>query len=317
MEQQISNSELLRVAYDDELLRKELRRQSGKLWPQILSAMKSGSEHPSAKVAVEWIKQIVDESKDLIASMLAKQDLGEYPIHVNGFDQLCSIWAPDFGTSGPFLSHEDAINFAQDLWSEFLTNDEVTLYRFPSSRFADKAAMARARIEIKNKSLERYSLLHHEYSRVGDDRYLRHPRRQSEKGPPISGSQLAESLVPQTGKINDELLGQLKATGWDQLILKIERVAKRRIKKYRVEEAKKNASFTKAVVAFFDHFLGGRDNTDSKLLEAAALAWVWRDFDLTEDHPEYEDRIGVIQRYARQKQFEALNAYINAKKTIK
>jgi hypothetical protein len=316
MNQEISDTDLLRVAYDDELFRKELRRQSGKEWRQLLAALKSGTEHPSAKVAVEWIKQIVDESRDEIATFIAKQDFGEYPICVFGFDQLCSIWVPEFDSHGPFLSHDDAIGFVQSEWSEFLISDEVTLNRFPGSRSADKAAMARARRAVKKTPLVRYHLEHHEYSRVGTDKYLRHPRRQSEVGPPISGTQLAGLLVTKNGGISEELRGQLQATGWDQLISKIDRVVERKRKKYEAETAKSNAAFTKAVVKFFDEFLDGRDNKDANLLDAAARAWVWRGFDLAEDHPDYEDRAGGIQRYARQRHYEALHSYINAKQKL-
>jgi len=312
MEEETSDSELLRVAYDDELLRKELRRQSGKEWPQLLAALKSGHEHPSSKSAVEWIKQILDECRNEITTMIAKQDFGEYPICIFGFDQLCSIWIPEFGTRGPFLSHDEAIKYAQSAWSEFLTSDEVTLHRFPASRSANKAAKARARRAVKKTLPVRYRLEHHEYSRVGIDKYLRHPRRQSEIGPPISGSQLAESLVSKIGEISEELRGQIEATGWSQLISKIDRVAAHKRKKYEAEISKSNAALNKAVVKFFNEFLDGQDKNDAKLLDAAASAWVWRDFNLAEDHPDYEDRAGAVQRYARQRHYEALNAYKNS-----
>ena len=316
MEQEISDSDLLRVAYDDELFRKQLRLESGKEWPQLMAALKSGPEHPSAKSAVEWIKEIVNESRDEIATMIAKQDFGEYRIFIFGFDQLCSIWVPDFGTHGPFLSHDDAISFAEGEWSEFLTSNEVTLHRLPASRSADKTAKARARRAVKTTPLVRYRLEYYEYSRVGVDKYFRHPRRQSEIGPPISGSQLAESLVSYVGGISEELRGQLQATGWDQLISKIDRVVERKRKTYEAEIVKSNAGFTKVVVKFFDKFLDGRDNKDVNLLDAAARAWVWRGFDLAKDHPEYEDRAGAIQRHARQRYYEALNAYSDAKQKL-
>ena len=316
MDQETSDSELLRVAYDDELCRKELRRQSGKEWPQLLAALKSGHEHPSAASAIEWIKQIVDECRNEITTMIAKQDFGEYPICIFGFDQLCSIWVPEFGTRGPFLSHDEAIKYAQSAWSEFLTSDEVTLHRFPASRSADKAAKARARRAVKKTLPVRYRLEHHEYSRVGVDKYLRHPRRQSEIGPPLSGNQLAESLVSKIGEISEQLRGQLQATGWSHVVSKVDRIAVQKRKKYEADNEKSYAAVTKAVVKFFDEFLDGQDKNDAILLDSAASAWVWRGFDLAEDHPDYEDRAGAIQRYARQRHYEALNAYRESKQKL-
>ncbi len=314
MKQEFSDADLLRVAYDDELFLKQLRIQSGKEWPQLLAALKSGPAHPSAKSAVEWITQIVNESRYEIATMVAQQDFGEYQIYVYGFDQLCSIWAPEFDTQGPFLSHYDAISFAKDEWSEFLKSNEVMLHRATTSRSAAKSEKARARGAIKSAPSVRFRLESHEFSRVGFDKYLRHPNRQSEITPPISGTQLAESLVSKFGELSKELKSQLEATGWEELIPKIDRIAKRKRKKYDVEIAKSNAAFTKEIVKFFNEFLDGRDNKDANLLDAAALAWVWRGFDLAEDHPDYEDRAGAIQRYARQKHYEALNVYSNTSK---
>jgi hypothetical protein len=316
MKQEISDADLLRVAYDDELFLKQLRVQSGKEWPQLLAALKSGPEHPSAKSAVEWITQIVNESRYEIATMDAQQDFGEYQIYVYGFDQLCSIWAPEFDTQGPFLSHDDAISFAKDEWSEFLKNDEVMLHRATNSRSAAKSEKAKARGAIKSTPSVQFSLESHKYSRVGADKYLRHPNRQSEIASPISGTQLAESLVSKFGGLSKELKSQIEATGWQELINKIDRIAKRKRKKYDIEIAKSNAAFTKEVVKFFNEFLDGRDNKDANLLDAAARAWVWRGFDLAEDHPDYEDRAGAIQRSARQRHHEAINAYSNTKQKI-
>jgi len=316
MKQEFSDADLLRVAYDDELFMKQLRVQSGKEWPQLLAALKSGPEHPSAKSAVEWITQIVNESRYEIATMVAQQDFGEYQIYVYGFDQLCSIWAPEFDTYGPFLSHDDAISFAKDEWSEFLKSNEVMLHRPTTSRSAAKSKKAIPKGTIRSKPLVRFRLETHEYSRVAADKYLRHPSRQSEITPPISGTQLAESLVSKFGEFSNELKSQLEATGWQDLISKIDRIAKRKRKKFDVEIAKSNATFTKEVVKFFNEFLDGRDNKDANLLDAAARAWVWRGFDLAKDHPDYEDRAGAIQRYARQRHYEALNAYSNTKQKM-
>ena len=316
MKQEISDSDLLRVASDDERFMKQLHLQSGKEWPQLLAALKSGPTHPSAKSAVEWITQIVNESRDEIATMVAKQDLGEYQIYVYGFDELCSIWAPEFDTQGPFLSHDDAISFAKDEWSEFLKSDEVVLHRVTNSRSAAKSEKAKARGANKSTPTVQFRLESHEYSRVGVDQYLRHPNQQSEIASPISGTQLAESLVSKFGELSKEIKSQLEATGWQDLIFKIDRIAKRKRKKYDTEIAKSNAAFTKEVVKFFNEFLGGRDNKDANLLDAAARAWVWRGFDLAEDHPDYEDRAGAIQRYARQRHYEALKAYSNTKKKM-
>jgi hypothetical protein len=313
MKQEISEYDLLRVASEDERFMKQMNLQSGKEWPHLLAALNSGTAHPSAKSAVKWITQIVNESRDEIATIVAKQDLGEYQIYVYGFDQLCSIWAPEFDTQGPFLSHDDAISFAKERWSEFLKNDEVILHRATNSRSAAKYEKAKARDTIKSTLPIKFRLESHEYSRVGVDKYLRHPKRQSEIASPISATQLAETLLSKFGGLSKEIKSKLEATGWQELISKIDRIAKRKRKQYDLEIAKLNAAFTKEVVKFFNDFLDGRDNKDAKLLDEAASAWVWRGFDLAEDHPEYEDRAGAIQRYARQRHNEALNAYKHAK----
>lgn len=308
-----SDADLLRVAYDDERLRKELCRSVGKEWPQIRTALKLGPSHPAAESAVDWIKQILHESRDSIATLTAKGDHGEYPICVFGFDQLCTVWVPEFDQQGLFLSHDDAIDYACNTWSEFLTDDAVLLDRFPASRAADQRAKKRAKVKALQTPLARFPIETHEYSKVGRDKYLRHPRRQYEVGPPFTGNQLAQSLVNVIGSNLVDLQKQLKATGWEDLILKVERIAAQRMKRHETEEAKGRAQFTKAVVKFFDNFLQDKNSTDAALLDAAAHAWVWKGFDLDENHPDYEDRAGGILRYARQLHYEALNAYLAAK----
>lgn len=310
MREEVSDSDLLRVAYDDERLRRELCRSSGKEWPQLLGALKSGPTHPSADSAIEWIKQLVYESRDTVATLTAKQDCGEYAICIYGFDQLCSIRALDFGQQGPFLSHDDAINFALDNWSEFLVSNEVELHRFPSSRAAVRALAAKEKRKAKKAPLVRYKLDFHEYSKVGRDKYYRYPRRPSEEGPPLSGSQLANSLVNYVGTISSELIEQLNATGWDEVISKVNRIAAQRKKQYEMAGAKNRAAFTNEVCKFFRAFLKGKDSNDPDTLDAAARAWVWRDFNIPENHPDYEDHAGAIQRHARQRHYGALNAYL-------
>ena len=313
MNDEISNSELLRVAYDDELLRKELRRQSGKEWPQLLAALKSGPKHPSAELAVGWIKQIVGESREKIATLIAEQDCGEYLIYIFGFDQICSIWVPEFGSQGPFLSHDDAINFALDSWSEFLTSDEIELHRGPSSRAEVKAAKERAKRDANKAPVVKFRIDFYEYSKVGRNKYYRHPRRIYEQAPPFTAHQLASSLVNKIGSNSKELMAQIVATGWDDLILQFNRVSEKRIKKYQMDAAKGRALFAKSIVKFFDNFLQGKNNRDAEALDSAAHAWVWRNLTVTKDHPEYEDRAGAIQRYGRQMHREALGAYLTEK----
>lgn len=313
MRNHIPEAELLKVAFDDELFRQELQARSGKEWPQLLAALKTGTTHPKAQDALAWINQLVSESCETIATLTAAQDFGAYHIEVFGFDQLCRVWAPDFGETGPFLSHDDAISFAQDEWSEFLTGEGVALERFPKSRAADRTAAKKAKREAKKIPLVRYPLDDCDYSKIGASTYLPHPRHRGQSSTPITGRQLADALTDECGDLSDELLQQLKATGWKKLIAQVERVAKRKQEKVEAQEARDEASFTRAVVKFFDKFLARRNNKDEDLLDAAARAWVWRDFDLDESHPHYEDRAGGIQRYAGQLHREALSAYRAAK----
>lgn len=313
MRNDIPEAELLKVAFDDELFRQELQARSGKDWPQLLAALKTGTTHPKAQHALAWIDQLVSESCETIATLRAAQDFGAYGIEVYGFDQLCRVWAPDFGETGPFLSHDDAISFAQDEWSEFLTGDGVARERFPKSRAADRAEAAKAKREAKKVPLPRYRLNDLDYSKIGVNTYRPYPRQWGQSCTPLTGNQLAETLIKDIGDLPQSLRQQLQATGWESLIAKVERVAKRKKKRFQAQEAREEARFTKAVVKFFDRFLAGRDGSDDKLLDAAAREWVWRDFDLDENHPHYEDRVGAIQRYARQLHYQALNAYVAAK----
>jgi hypothetical protein len=306
-----TDAELLKVAFDDERLRKELRSSSGTEWSQILEALKVGDCHPNAKNTVEWIKQLARESRDTIATLTASQDHGPYEIDVFGFDQICTVWAPEYGQSHLFLSHEDAISFVLDEWSEFLVNEDVALRRLPASRSANRPSKGGKNLAIKEIIPIRHQLEHHEYSRVSTDKYYRHPQRQSEEGPPISGSQLADSLVNEDGEISAELRKQLNATGWAQLLEKVEVVAKRKRKKSEAESKKENGKFTRAVVKFFNGYLRGKEGNKAELLDAAARAWVWRGLDLDQSHPDYEDQVGAIQRYARQEHYLALKAYLS------
>jgi hypothetical protein len=52
--------------------------------------------------------------------LIAEQDFGEYPITIFGFDQLCMVWAPGYGETGPYLSHDEAIDYAMSNWSHLL-----------------------------------------------------------------------------------------------------------------------------------------------------------------------------------------------------
>ncbi len=262
----------------------------------------------------------MSECRDEIATLVAEQDFGAYPITVFGFDQLCMVWAPEYGETGPFRSHDDAIDFAMSNWSEFLVEDSLKVLRPPASRSGDTTVKAAASLPpAPPKPIQaRFRIGLHEYSRLSPQEYLRYRRSFHGSDEMLSSTELAHNLTSEWEDVPDEIQQQVRAAGWDGLLIQM--VALSRLKQpARVEaENELESNLTKQVAVFIDDHIAGRVDTDGNLLKAAALAWAWRGLDdpaISEDDPLYEDTIGARSRQARPRYFEALNLYAEAKRS--
>jgi len=118
-----TREELLAAAQDDELFQQELSIQAGEDSALVLEALKAGIGHPKSDEVLDWIEQLVSECRDPITQYTAEQDQGQYSIEIFGFDCLCQVWAPEYGATGPFASHQAAMNYVESTWGEFLTDD--------------------------------------------------------------------------------------------------------------------------------------------------------------------------------------------------
>ena len=315
-----SPAELLETARDDERFRQELAAQAKQDYPALIAAIEAGPEHPFAAKALDWIANLVNDCRDEIATLVAKQDFGAYSITVYGFDQLCIVCAPDYGGTGPYLSHDDAIDFAMSNWGEFLVEDSLKVFREPASRSLEAAAKTAAPsppAPPKPKQA-RFRIGAHEYSRINPEKYLRYRSSFHGSDELLSSTELAHNLTSEWEDVPDAIQQQVRAAGWDDLLVQM--VALSRFKQsLRVEaETSYETAISKQIVAFIDEHIAGRKDDDGKLLQAAALAWAWRGLDdpaISEDDPLYEDTMGARSRQARPRYFEALNLYAKAKES--
>ncbi len=294
-------AELLEAALDDELFRQELAAQAEQNYPSLIATIEAGPEHPSAKQALDWITCLVGECRDEIATLIAEQDFGEHPITIFGFDQRCMVWAAEYGENGPYLSHDEAIDYAISNWGEFLVEDSLKVFRLPASRSGDAAVRAAASLPpLPPKPIQaRFRIGMHEYSRLSPQEYLRDRRSFHGSDEMLSSTELAHNLTSEWEYVPAEIQQQVRAAGWDGLLIQM--VALSRLKQpARVEaENELESNLTKQVVVFIDDHIAGRVDTDGNLLNAAALAWAWRGLDdpaIIEDDPLYEDTIGARSR---------------------
>jgi len=313
-----SPAELLETARDDERFRQKLAVQAQQDYPSLITAIEAGPEHPFAAEALDWIANLVNECRDEIATLVAEQDDGAYPITVFGFDQLCMVWVPQYDDTGPFLSHGDAIHFAMSNWGEFLVEDSLKVFRKPASRSRDAAAKTAASLPpAPPKPVQaRFRIGAHEYSRISPETYLRYRKSFHGSDEMLSSTELADNLTSEWKDVPDGIQQQVRAAGWDDLLVVM--VALSRVKQsLRVEaETSYETAITEQIVAFIDDHIAGRNDDNGELLKAAALAWAWRGLDdpaISEDDPLYEDTMGARSRQARPRYFEALNLYARAK----
>lgn len=306
-------NELLAVALYDQRFRQELSTRAGDDLTTLLSALQTGIDHPKAGEAIDWIEQLVSECREPIARYSAKQDQGVYPIEIFGFDCLCMVWAPEYGSTDPLLSHDAAFRYVESNWGEFLVNWQPEVLRFshdrllPTTQFeaaAKKAAAARERFQLGND----------EYSNVGPDLYRRHRRRLLEGSETLTTQQLVLRLCSQS--MDDKRLQrQLKVAGWHSLGEEIADARRQRsIAAAEVDRRSKEVAAAEAV-AFIENFLAGREDPDGQLVEVAAREWAWGgkgNVVISHDESNAPNPI-----YARQRYYSALNAYATANNETK
>lgn len=304
--------ELLASAVNDELFLNELHLQAGNDAAAVLEALNFGIEHPDVAEALSWIEQLVSECRKRVAAYTAEQDNGHYPIEIFGFDHLCQVWAPEYGTTGPFASHQEAMSYVSANWHEFLVDDQPEIFRFPSERPLASPPLGALRKKSVNTS-KRYKIGHAMYSSVGPDLYMRHRRGLFSSDERLTTQQLVLQLVSEWGRADEKIiLKQLKATGWDGIAEEVEQVKGRKDTERAEAERRRKDTYEAEAVAFIDNFLAGREDLDGKLVDEAARKWSWGE---QGEKAQSDDETSAISyTYARQRYYEALHAYAAAMK---
>ena len=114
---------LLHAAKEDEALLARLGRSKA---PECIAALTKikASEGPAAPdESTDVVLDLLENYGRTIATFTAEQDRGEYEIQIEGFSRLCVVVAPEYGTTGPFGSHDDAASYVRWSWGEFLKNE--------------------------------------------------------------------------------------------------------------------------------------------------------------------------------------------------
>lgn len=282
----------------------------------LLSALEVGLAHPNAQDALDRIEEVLTESQDLVASYTASESNGAYPVNIYGFDHLCYVHAPEYGSTGPFPSHAAAMNYVEQNWCDLLDGNPPEVFKFavetPRSvrQSPSKPSSQNTASDGEPLVLQRHRIGDFDYSKIGPESYRRHRKTFLDGDETLSTEQLIARLCKDS-RVDDERLNRLLvAAGWGDVAQKVAD-RRRRIRSENAEAARhRKAAFTADVIAFIDAFLDGREDPDGKLVDAAALKWARG---VHADHTPNDDESDLPNPvYARDRYYAALHAYHHA-----
>lgn len=149
MKKLLTFEEIRRYLIDDAHVRDEIARTFKSDTPTILTSLARGEELllPNADVDTFLIDLLHNDGR-IYKRYTAHGSYGGYHIDIRGLGGVYFYWAPEFDTTGYFLSVEDASDAIGWNWADNLVSSKGRIYRLPFVRNAEATEIALSEVGI-------------------------------------------------------------------------------------------------------------------------------------------------------------------------
>jgi len=159
MKKLLTFEEIRRYLIDDAHVRDEIARTFKSDTPTILTSLAKGEELqlPNADVDTFLIDLLHNDGR-IYKRYTAHGSYGGYHIDIRGLGGVYFYWAPEFDTTGYFLSVEDASDAIGWNWADNLVSSKGRIYRLPFVRNAEATEIALSEVGIAASAVGRKTL---------------------------------------------------------------------------------------------------------------------------------------------------------------
>lgn len=159
MKKLLTFEEIRRYLIDDAHVRDEIVRTFKSDTPTILTSLARGEELqlPNADVDTFLIDLLHNDGR-IYKRYTAHGSYGGYHIDIRGLGGVYFYWAPEFDTTGYFLSVEDASDAIGWNWADNLVSSKGRIYRLPFVRNAEATEIALSEVGIAASAVGRKTL---------------------------------------------------------------------------------------------------------------------------------------------------------------
>lgn len=159
MKKLLTFEEIRRYLIDDAHVRDEIARTFKSDTPTILTSLARGEELqlPNADVDTFLIDLLHNDGR-IYKRYTAHGSYGGYHIDIRGLGGVYFYWAPEFDTTGYFLSVEDASDAIGWDWADNLVSSKGRIYRLPFVRNAEATEIALSEVGIAASAVGRKTL---------------------------------------------------------------------------------------------------------------------------------------------------------------
>lgn len=159
MKKLLTFEEIRRYLIDDAHVRDEIARTFKSDTPTILTLLARGEELqlPNADVDTFLIDLLHNDGR-IYKRYTAHGSYGGYHIDIRGLGGVYFYWAPEFDTTGYFLSVEDASDAIGWNWADNLVSSKGRIYRLPFVRNAEATEIVLSEVGIAASAVGRKTL---------------------------------------------------------------------------------------------------------------------------------------------------------------
>ena len=159
MKKLLTFEEIRRYLIDDAHVRDEIARTFKSDTPTILTSLARGEELqlPNADVDAFLIDLLHNDGR-IYKRYTAHGSYGGYHIDIRGLGGVYFYWAPEFDTTGYFLSVEDASDAIGWNWADNLVSSKGRIYRLPFVRNAEATEISLSEVGIAASAVGRKTL---------------------------------------------------------------------------------------------------------------------------------------------------------------
>lgn len=159
MKKLLTFEEIRRYLIDDAHVRDEIARTFKSDTPTILTSLARGEELqlPNADVDTFLIDLLHNDGR-IYKRYTAHGSYGGYHIDIRGLGGVYFYWAPEFDTTGYFLSVEDASDAIGWNWADNLVSSKGRIYRLPFVRNAEATEISLSEVGIAAAAVGRKTL---------------------------------------------------------------------------------------------------------------------------------------------------------------